>query len=687
MPFGYRVTLGGDQTLSLEDAISDPWTGFTTASSLGSGEWTFSGTVGSTTYNNETETGEYYLGTDGNVYFIPDLGAVSTISSAETVTVPNYSEHNIVDGTSGDNSMLGSFVDSDGEGIDDTASNEDLVYGYAGNDTINAGAGADSVFGGSGADSILGGSGDDELYGDTPGSTQESLNWFAEGTDGNNLSNFTQNTGEMDVSVSFNVDGNNATRFRVETSDEIYTESGETIDDHSSLYLWGRGDGDTSTTSIDFAAASNADVQDEVENVVFRINDIDFGSGNHLDIVTINATNAAGDPVDVDITIAFTGSNADTVSGNTITAGARGDGAGDQTGSALIEIDGPVENIEIVYANGLSGTQAIWVSDIYFDTIPNDDGNDTIDGGSGSDVLMGMGGDDLLIGGEDADKMDGGTGDDELRVGEGDQAMGGDGDDTFVLVDTGDAGASNITIIGGEGDEDGVGDTLDLNGIGDRSTLNLTTDTAGEKAGTVELLDGSVVTFSNIERIICFTPGTLIETAYGPRPVETLRLGDLIVTRDSGLQPLRWIGKKTVEAKGNLAPIELSPTILQDAKAPLLVSPQHRILWSGPRAQLLFGDREVLVAAAHLLDNPAVRRREGGDVTYLHLMLDQHEVIYANGAATESFFPGDEALSALNPEGRDEMFDLFPELRSHLGAFGDTARMCLKRHEARLLSA
>ncbi|MCI5096752.1 MAG: hypothetical protein MRY77_10610, partial [Rhodobacteraceae bacterium] len=60
------MTLGGDQTLSLEDAISDPWTGFTTASSLGSGEWTFSGTVGSTTYNNETETGEYYLGTDGN---------------------------------------------------------------------------------------------------------------------------------------------------------------------------------------------------------------------------------------------------------------------------------------------------------------------------------------------------------------------------------------------------------------------------------------------------------------------------------------------------------------------------------------------------------------------------------------------------------------------------------------------
>jgi len=102
---------------------------------------------------------------------------------------------------------------------------------------------------------------------------------------------------------------------------------------------------------------------------------------------------------------------------------------------------------------------------------------------------------------------------------------------------------------------------------------------------------------------------------------------------------------------------------------------------------MLFGTDEVLVAARHLLSNPAVTRRSGGSVTYMHLMLDMHQVIYANGAATESFYPGDQALGALDDQGRDEMFTLFPELRSHAGALGDTARLCLKSHEGLLLAA
>ena len=201
------------------------------------------------------------------------------------------------------------------------------------------------------------------------------------------------------------------------------------------------------------------------------------------------------------------------------------------------------------------------------------------------------------------------------------------------------------------------------------------------------MIDGTLVTFSNIENIICFTPGTLIDTAHGPRPIETLATGELIVTRDNGLQPLRWVGSRTVTAKGDFAPIEIAPILLPDATAPLLVSPQHRLLWTGSRAQMLFGSDEVLVAARHLLANPAVTRRAGGSVTYMHLMLDQHEVIYVNGAATESFYPGDQALGALSDSGRDEMFTLFPELRSHTGGFGDTARLCLKSHEGLLLAA
>ena len=141
-----------------------------------------------------------------------------------------------------------------------------------------------------------------------------------------------------------------------------------------------------------------------------------------------------------------------------------------------------------------------------------------------------------------------------------------------------------------------------------------------------------------------------------------------------------------MRARGRFAPIEIGSE-LHGGDAPLLVSPQHRLLWQGARAQLLFGTGEVLISACHLLDHPAARRVEGDRVTYMHLMFDRHEVIVANGAPTESFYPGDLALGALDDPAREEMFAVFPELRSHAGGFGDTARLCLKRHEARVLAA
>ena len=118
---------------------------------------------------------------------------------------------------------------------------------------------------------------------------------------------------------------------------------------------------------------------------------------------------------------------------------------------------------------------------------------------------------------------------------------------------------------------------------------------------------------------------------------------------------------------------------------PLLVSPQHRLLFTGYRAQLLFGESEVLVAAKHLVDGKDVRVAEREKVTYFHMMLDRHEVVYAEGAATESFHAGDIGISAISDQSREEMFRVFPQLRSNVGAYGDTARICLKRHEARLL--
>ena len=687
MPSGYLVSLGPDGTLTLDDSISGGYTAFTTDSFIGAGEWAWSGTWSGTTYYNELEPGDFYLGTDGNVYFVPDFGQVDTLSAAEPVSFPSYSEFNIVDGTSADDNINNGYVDSDGEGINGTGDNADLVFGYAGDDTIRARSGEDTVYGGSGDDFIRSGSGNDVVYGDGQASSTEALHWFAEGNDGTDLSaGFTQNTGDMDVTVSFTNDGNNNPVYQVETSDEIYTTGSDPFSDHSSLYLSGNGDNATSTTTIEFAASGDADVTNEVQNVTFRINDVDWASGNHEDIITVNAFDANGDPVDVTITVTATGSNQDSVSGNTITAGQQSESQADDTGSVLIEIDGPVQTVEIAYENGLSGTQALWVSDIYFDTIPNEDGNDTLDGRAGDDTLSGNGGADSLIGGTGADSVDGGDGADTIEVGEGDTVSGGAGDDLFRLVDLAEAGSSDITLVGGEDDET-VGDTLDFNGLVDLSTLNLTTNTPGELAGTVELIDGSLLTFSNIENIICFTPGTMIRTPHGDRAIETLHPGDMILTQDSGPQPLCWIGSRAVPATGDLAPISLNPVLFAEAQAPLLVSPQHRILWEGPRAQLLFGSREVFLPAKHLVGAGLAHSLPGDTVTYIHLMLPQHEVIFANGVPTESFFPGDEALASVNDSARDEIFKIFPELRSHTGAFDQTARPCIRGHEVALLLA
>ena len=117
----------------------------------------------------------------------------------------------------------------------------------------------------------------------------------------------------------------------------------------------------------------------------------------------------------------------------------------------------------------------------------------------------------------------------------------------------------------------------------------------------------------------------------------------------------------------------------------LIVSPQHRVLFQGYRAELLFGESEVLVSAKHLVDSLDVTQDEAEMVTYVHMLFDQHEVIYKEGAATERFHPGDIGFSAVGEQAREELFAIFPELRADQRAYENTARPCLKSHEAQLI--
>lgn len=184
----------------------------------------------------------------------------------------------------------------------------------------------------------------------------------------------------------------------------------------------------------------------------------------------------------------------------------------------------------------------------------------------------------------------------------------------------------------------------------------------------------------------CFVAGTLIFTAQGARPVETLKPGDLILTRDSGMRPLRWIGQTTVSGQDRFAPIRFMPGTCGNTNQ-LLVSPNHRILVTGWKAEMYFGEREILVPAKTLVNGDTIMSAPCETVTYVHLLLDRHEVIFAEGAATESLHPGDYLLAGAD-ETAAEILALFPELATESGRRRwKSARSIARTREARLLAA
>lgn len=191
--------------------------------------------------------------------------------------------------------------------------------------------------------------------------------------------------------------------------------------------------------------------------------------------------------------------------------------------------------------------------------------------------------------------------------------------------------------------------------------------------------------------IVCFAGGTLIETQTGPVDVSRLSVGTRVRTLDNGYQPLRWIGARRVRAVGKLAPVRIRAGALGSGLPlrDLWVSPQHRVLVRSKIAQRMFGHRDVLVAARKLIGLPGIavdttRPR----VTYWHIMFDQHQIVFSQGAATESLYPGPQALKALGPVARREILALLPGIsatRNDVDAIrplgqGDACKAMVARH-------
>ncbi|MFB9223245.1 Hint domain-containing protein [Paracoccus cavernae] len=184
---------------------------------------------------------------------------------------------------------------------------------------------------------------------------------------------------------------------------------------------------------------------------------------------------------------------------------------------------------------------------------------------------------------------------------------------------------------------------------------------------------------------VCFNRGTFILTDRGEVPVENLRIGDLIMTKDHGLKDVRWIGSRilssaTLEINPQLRPIRIRSGALgrNTPTQDLVVSPQHRVLVRSKIAQRLFNTDEVLVAAKQLLLIDGIDIAfDIHEVEYFHFLLSGHEVVISNGAETESLYTGRQALKSLGAEALKEIFTIFPELRD----LDETSRP----EEARLL--
>ncbi|MEO9576070.1 MAG: Hint domain-containing protein [Tateyamaria sp.] len=190
--------------------------------------------------------------------------------------------------------------------------------------------------------------------------------------------------------------------------------------------------------------------------------------------------------------------------------------------------------------------------------------------------------------------------------------------------------------------------------------------------------------FVNATSIPCFVAGTRIATPRGDVAVEDLRPDDLVLTQDDGPQALRWIGKRSVAAVGAFAPILIRAGTF-GPHDDVMVSPLHRVLIRDSLSELLFGEAEVLIAAKDLVNDHSVTRRNGGEVTYVHLMFDKHQVVFSDGLATESFLPGPQTVKSMEAEVVDEICAIFPELDPHTGdGYSPAARRMLKGYEATL---
>lgn len=636
--------------------------------------------------------GTVVVNPDGTITFTPEPGFVGdatinylisdgnggTDPAVVTVTVTDPTgPDGIVRGTDGGDVIDGSYVDPfDTDRVDANdailpgdAPNDDRILAGAGNDTVLAGLGDDSVEAGTGDDSVRGGAGDDTVYGQGGDDTLigEDGNDSLSGGNGNDSVNGGLGDDVIDTR------GGGAAPLPDQDYPGIY---GADTDPDNDRDVANGGEGNDTILTGDDADTITGGFGDDVIDAGFDDDLVEGNQGNDT------ITGAEGnDTIDAGL-------------GNDVVYGGYGPGVPDAVNipdSVDLRPDNGRDSIV-----GGSGDDTIYGMDDD-DTLLGGLDNDVIYGGIDEDSIVGESGNDRLFGDEGNDTLSGGLGNDSLTGGAGADELSGGADRDDFLVGSPTQGAGDTVYGGASGDDF---DRLILTGAAPYRLRDVVTDSDGNGIdGTVEFLDadGNVtgsLTFTNIEEIVpCFTPGTLIATPKGEVPVEHLKAGDRVITRDNGIQEIRWTGQKALGWKDLAANPHLKPVLIRQGslgnglpERDMMVSPNHRMLVANDRTALYFDEHEVLVSAKHLAAANGIQSIDSIGTTYIHFMFDRHEVVLGNGAWTESFQPGDMTLKGMGNAQRTEIFELFPELKTEAGLNDyQAARRTLKKHEARLL--
>jgi hypothetical protein len=248
---------------------------------------------------------------------------------------------------------------------------------------------------------------------------------------------------------------------------------------------------------------------------------------------------------------------------------------------------------------------------------------------------------------------------------------GGDDTQTPNLTGTGLATANGALVIGGNEDfMEWTGDTSLSDPVQQSDLIDSIMDignwTTADGGGNQNSGGGFDV---NDQSVVCFAEGTHIATQNGDVKIEDLKIGDWVTTASGVETPIKWIGTihigpEKLTQNPKLRPIRISAGALGHGlpKRDLLVSRQHRLMVSSKISERMFGVSEVLVAAIRLVGIPGIFIDDSvTQITYFHILCDEHVVLLAESAPAESLLLGEQARIALPAAAVEELTTLFPQ--------------------------